>query len=211
LRKIRVKIARKGYNLSYRRSYFADDEKSFLQKAAKVPFAHIGGAMERGAPLGHEIVFRLHVATEGAPAAATPEQISELSRFTAFASRNEWADVQIQRYFLDYWISGDQLNFVVLADGSRSAKLEFLAGAYDAEGVPMSGQLSMAEKSVPAERFVKLRREALHGRQQFDVPTQAAWLRVAARDPELNRVGTIEIRLPLSPEPPGPVANSPRD
>src|SRR5215831_7198213 len=58
LRRIHVKLARRGYSLSYRRSYFADDEKTFEEKAADAPFAHARGTMERGAPLAHEIVFK---------------------------------------------------------------------------------------------------------------------------------------------------------
>jgi VWFA-related protein len=200
LRKIRVTLARKHYSLSYRRSYFADDENKLLQKAARAPFAHIEGTMERGAPLAHEIVFELHVTVEGSPAAATPEQAGELSQFAAFASRKKWDDVQIQRYFFDYWIPVQQLSFAFPSEGTHQTNLEFLAMAYDADGTPMCGRLSAGDETIPAETFEKIRRTAFHSRHQLDVPTQAAWLRVAVRDPAENRVGTVEIRLPLRPE-----------
>jgi len=209
LRKIRVKLSRKGYGLSYRRSYFADDENTFLEKAADAPFVHIQGTMERGAPLAHEILFKVHVTADDKPKPVTPALIDELSQFKAFGSRKKWDDVQIQRYSLEYWIPGEQLQFAVLPDGARGTNLQFLAAAYDAEGTPIYGKLFASDGAVPADKFEKTRHLTLHGLQQFDAPAQSAWLRLAIRDQEHNRVGTVEIRLPLRPEPPSPAANAP--
>ena len=200
LRKIRITLARRHYSLSYRRSYFADDENKLLEKAEQAPFAHIAGTMERGAPLAHEIVFELHVSAEGSPAAATPEQTSELSQFAAFASRKKWDDVQMQRYSFDYWVPVQQLSFAFPSEGAHQTNLEFLAMVYDADGTAMCGKLSGSDEAISAENFEKIRRTVFHSRQQLDVPTQAAWLRVAVRDPAENRVGSMEIRLPLRPE-----------
>lgn len=208
-RKIRVKLSRSGYSLSYRRSYFADDENKFLEKAADVPFVHIQGGMERGAPLAHEILFTVRVTANDKPSPVTPELIDELSQFKAFGARKKWDDVRIQRYSLEYWIPGEQLQFAVLPDGTRGANLQFLAEAYDAEGTPMYGKLFASDEAVPADKFEKVRHLTFHGLQQFDAPAQAAWLRLAIRDPEHNRVGAVEIRLPLLPEPPSPAANLP--
>lgn len=211
LRKIRVKLSRSGYSLSYRRSYFADDENKFLEKAADVPLVHIQGTMERGAPLAHETLFKVHVTADDKPAPVTRELIDELSLFKAFGSRKKWDDVQIQRYSLEYWIPGEQLQFAVLPDGTRGTNLQFLTVAYDAEGTPMYGKLFASDEAVPADKFEKVRHLTFHGLQRFDAPARAAWLRLAIRDPEHNRVGTVEIRLPLRPEPPSPTADSPHE
>jgi hypothetical protein len=37
--------------------------------------------------------------------------------------------------------------------------------------------------------------------QTLDVPVDAAWLRVAVRDVNTNRIGTLEIQLPLAADP----------
>ncbi len=211
LRKIRVKLARRGYSLSYRRSYFADDENKLLEKAATVPFAHIGGTMQRGAPLAHEIVFEVQASTEGAPVTATPQDVAELSQFAAFASRKKWDDVKIQRYSFDFWIRSEQLSFLAPPDGTHHVNLEFLVAAYDTDGTPACGRLSAGDEVIPAETFEKIRRGAFHARQQLDVPTQAAWLRLAVRDPARNRVGSVEIRLPLNPDRPSPSKKSPAE
>jgi hypothetical protein len=39
-------------------------------------------------------------------------------------------------------------------------------------------------------------------RQQIDVPAETSWIRMAARDLATNRVGSLEVSLPLAPEPP---------
>jgi hypothetical protein len=39
--------------------------------------------------------------------------------------------------------------------------------------------------------------------QEFYLPLEAAWLRVAVRDTATDRTGALEIRLPLKPEPAG--------
>jgi len=36
------------------------------------------------------------------------------------------------------------------------------------------------------------------GEQTLEVPTTAQWLRVAVRDPATDRIGTIEVKLPLA-------------
>jgi hypothetical protein len=35
----------------------------------------------------------------------------------------------------------------------------------------------------------------------LDVPVDAVWIRVAVRDVATDRIGTMEIQLPLAPEP----------
>jgi VWFA-related protein len=199
LRKIRVRLPRKSYSLSYRRGYFADDENKWLEKAAAVPFAHIGGTMQRGAPLAHEIEFEVQASTEGAPSNVIPENVAELSQFAAFSARKKWDDVKIQRYSFDFRIRGHELPFRAPLDGTHHVHLEFLVAAYDTDGIPLCGRLSSGDEAISAETFETFRRGTLHTRLQFDAPTQAAWLRLAVRDPVENRVGSVEIRLPLNP------------
>ncbi len=47
-------------------------------------------------------------------------------------------------------------------------------------------------------------------RQQLDVPVTAAWLRIGVRDKLTNRIGTLEVQLPLAPESPSPSVKSAR-
>ena len=47
-------------------------------------------------------------------------------------------------------------------------------------------------------------------RQQIDVPVNAAWIRIGVRDKLTNRIGTLEVQLPLVPESPSPAVTSAR-
>jgi hypothetical protein len=202
LRKIRVNLPRKSCHLSYRRSYFADDESNLKRKAAEAPLDHVDATMQRGAPLARELIVEAHVAAEGAPALATPDQIDQLSRMPAFASQKKWDTVRIQRYAIYYALLGKQLTFVVPADGLRHGSLEFLFSAYDADGNLMLGSRTSVDETFPPKLFEEVRGGAYRTRQGVDIPTQAAWLRLAVRDMVGNRIGSLEIPLPLAAEPP---------
>jgi hypothetical protein len=40
-----------------------------------------------------------------------------------------------------------------------------------------------------------------HAIQELEVPSGASWIRLAVRDTLNNRTGTLEVHLPLKPEP----------
>ncbi len=202
LRRIRVHLAQKGCHLSYRRSYFADDESSLKGKATEVPHDHVDATMQRGAPLARELIITAHVAPEGAPALATPDQIDQLLRFPAFASQKKWDTVRIQGYAIDYAVLGKQLTFVVPADGVRRGNLEFLFAAYDADSNLLLSTRSSVDETLPPKLLEQVRAGAFRARQRIDIPAQAAWLRLAVRDAVGNRIGSLEIPLPLAAEPP---------
>src|SRR6266849_82381 len=202
LLKIRVILTQKGYHLSYRHSYFADDESALRGKAAKAPFDYVDATMQRGAPLARELIVEAHVAAEGAPALVTPDQINQLSHLPAFASQKKWDAVQIQRYAIDYAVLGKQLTFVVPADGTHHGNLEFHFAAYDTDGNLLLGTRTSVDETFPPKLFEQVRSGAYRARQWVDIPTQAAWLRLAVRDAVGNRIGSLEIPLPLAAEPP---------
>ena len=85
--------------------------------------------------------------------------------------------------------------------------LEFAAAAYDDDGRLLNSMLNDGlastgtdAKGKPGVRF--------HAEQELDVPEGAAWIRLAVRDTLTNQTGTIEVRLPLKPEPVSVAANT---
>jgi hypothetical protein len=94
LRNIRVSLARPRCQLQYRRSYYADDPYSPTARQSKTidsdhdtPEQFAVNAHERplyaglqhGAPLVHQLVFKVRVHAVGGPTAATDEQLAKLS------------------------------------------------------------------------------------------------------------------------------------
>ena len=123
MRHIRVVANHKGYNLEYRRYYYAEDpdapltndEKRVAMAVADQVVAHKAGDsmyayMQHGAPIDHDIVFRAQFHA-GPVAQATPEQMANLVQQPAyFVIRKRDKPVKLpppiplQSYSIDYLV-----------------------------------------------------------------------------------------------------------
>lgn len=202
---------RKKYNLEYRRYYYAEDpdapltidEKRAALAVADQVVAHKPGDsmyayMQHGAPIDHDIVFRAQFHA-GPVAQATPDQMANLVEQPAyFVVRKKDKPVKLpppiplRAYSIDYLVL-DQ-SAVAHANGQV---LEFAAAAYNSDGKLLNGLAQNAVRQQgPAGNGAT--QPVFHAVQTFDVPTTAVWLRVAVRDVNTDRIGTLEIPLPLS-------------
>lgn len=215
-RHIDVTLVKKGnYNLVYRRMYYATSDDSVQQqdrkrgelqarfmeaKAQDTLYANI----EHGAPMLHDLVFSAHLSTAGQPAMATPQQMAALQDSPAyFKTRKPNAPVKplppvkLQRYVIDYGVIDQQLKGAQGRNGNPSV-LEFAAAAYDDDGRLLN---SILNQGVPSgKQPEKGKPGVFHAQQQLEVPAHAAYIRLAVRDPQTDRTGTLEVRLPLKPE-----------
>ncbi len=208
LHKVEVNLGRKGYGLEYRRFYYADDptrpltgdEKKFEAVIAEHPVAHQPGDtmyayMEQGAPMAHQILFRAHLSA-GAPALATPEQMANLEWQPAYfilrkrkKSTKLRTPIPLQKYTIDYLVLDRD------AGPAGQQILEFAAAAYDAGGKLLNGLSQNAIRTD--DRGHAGAKNTFGAVQTLDVPTTATWLRVGVRDVRTDRIGTIEVPLPL--------------
>jgi VWFA-related protein len=210
MRNIRVALDKKGYRLQYRQYYYAEDPDAPLYNSEKKmaaalaaedhPVAHLPGDslfayMEHGAPIDHDIVFRAQFHA-GPVAMATPTQMANLIEQPAyFVVRKPNHPVKavppipLRSYTIDYLVL-DQA-----AEQHGNQVLEFAVCAYDALGHMLNG---LSQNAVRAQAPAGGQQPFFRAEQQFDVPTTAAWLRVAVRDVNTDRIGTMEIPLPLA-------------
>ena len=195
LRKIRVQLARRGYHLAYRHSYLADD--SVLYEGADAQAMRLQVALRRGAPLAQELFLQAQITPQGRARPATKDEIAELSGFPAFAWRKKHAEVSIQRYFLDYTLDGSQISLQPAEDGRLHAQFEILIGAYDEENRTMFGYRSPDEKMYVVKNADDAKKKPIRLRHAVEIPADAAWLRVAVRDAIGDRLGSVEIALPV--------------
>jgi VWFA-related protein len=208
LRKIRVEMDKRGYHLEYRRYYFADApgtpilarEKKVAEAVADQHAAHKQGDtlyafMQHGAPADHDVLFRVQFHA-GPKTPATREQLDALAQqpayFVAGKASKLPKKLDVQTYTVDFLVPD---RMVAVLNGQQ--QLEFAATAYDAEGKMLNGISQQASKNKngsattgPPANF--------RAQQTIDVPVGAAWLRVAVRDVNTNRIGTLEIPLPLA-------------
>jgi VWFA-related protein len=194
LRKIYVQVARKGLHLSYRQNYFADGDSTLAQRATYAPQERTDAAMQRGAPIDHELLFSVHAKTVGSPVAVTPEQIKALSQFDPF---EKWDSVKMQKYELDYALLKKQVTYLVTADGLHHASLEFLYAAYDADNNLLHNGTWNGGPTVLPQDLEQARTGMYRAKQVIDIPSNTSWLRIAVRDAVDARIGSLEIPLPL--------------
>jgi len=197
LRKIHVKVAQKGVHLSYRRTYFADDDLTLAQRAAQVPQERADAAMERGAPAAHELLFSVHAKELGVPSDVTMEQIMDLSQFSAFANFNKWDSVKMQQYELDYALLRKQVTYLVTQEGLRRASLEFRYAAYDANSNLLCNGTWKGDPTILPQHLEQARTGMYRATQIIEIPANTSWLRVGVRDAVAARIGSLEIPLPL--------------
>jgi hypothetical protein len=226
LRKIQVALSKRGYQLSYRRSYYADDPElpsPHVKKTADsdedVTTRKQGDSlyanMQHGAPLAHQLLFKAHLYTVGAPALGTHEQMANLAEQPAyFRARRKnklpqlLTPIQLQSYAIDYTIIVRQLKS---ASANGRPNLEVAAAAYDADGKMVNGVVEKAVEvsfsnpfgslqTAPPAEWEPRQKGFYRAQQHIDVPLSAKTIRLAVRDLDSDRIGAMEISLPLTPE-----------
>jgi VWFA-related protein len=224
LRKISVDLSQKGYHLSYRRSYYSTDpdadsaqeqkrKQTNEEESQKTDVRKIGDSlyanMQHGAPLAHQLYFRAHVQAEGTPALATAEQMASLQDQPAFfrARRKNrplkpLPPVQLQTYSIEYTVMAANKTGT---GNARPPALEVAAAAFDSEGRMLNGVVENTASPTPQSTAAS---GVYRAQQEIVMPLTATSIRVAMRDVTTDRIGAIEVSLPLAPEPAGPAATA---
>jgi len=214
---ISVKLDKGNYQLSYRRNYCrvplvstaaAESADSSGLSALALPVQAgdvLQANMRPGAPMVHDLVFSAHLRTEGGPALATPAQMEQLQQQAAYFRghrRNKpvkpLSPVKIQSYAIDYRVLDPQFK-AQAARGGKRPTLEFAVAAFDDDGKVLNGTINDGvpdPSTQPSENKAGLYR--VH--QALIVPVNAKSIRVGVRDKLTDRMGTLEVPLPLARE-----------
>ena len=221
LRTIHLSLAKKGYTLAYRRSYYGidPDAPALPGKPPAAPNPQLATEpslpeirkstdtlsvnLQHGAPLSHDLLFRAQLQPLGPPALATPEQMVALeeqnpkARRKAKAARSG-APVQVQTIAVNYTLLSRQVSFAGSDTASVPSTLEVAAAAYDADGKMLSSVVDDVQREDSL--FTQSNVSGLYRiEQKIDVPLKATWIRVAVHDRKTDRVGALEVALPLPP------------
>ncbi len=207
-RRIRVELADKNYHLEYRHAYLATAPQSPIlparyqsrKKEETANLRPIGDSlaayMQHGAPMAREVYFRAHVQALDSPHVATAAQMANLvEQPTYFRERQKkhpskpLRPIQLQTYLVEYQII------------ARIPKLEVAAGLYDDDSQLLNGDVEEASWANPAPPDAKAKFTYFRVQQKIYVPEGATSLRLAVRDLSTDRMGTMEIPLPLAAEP----------
>jgi VWFA-related protein len=211
VRHIRVEVSKRGYSLAYRHAYFgspnfvepgSSDKKNASEEMAALErrVDSLNPHMKSGAPIVHQVLFRVHLRPVGRPGKATPAQMAKLEREQpshADSKKNQVKvrrPIDIQTYQIDYTIA------------AREKTLEVAATAFDENGRSLNGVVQQVDQDDSASIKEDSHEGIYRIEQQIDVPTTANSIRVGVKDVKTNNVGAMEVSLPLAPE--GPTADA---
>jgi VWFA-related protein len=216
--KIGVKLNKPepGYQLAYRTTYcFVPMVSSLAEGSANAGAAALAiplqagdilqANMKQGAPMVHDLVFSAHVRKDGNPSLATPSQMAGLqAQADLFVKRRKnqapkpMPPIKVQTYEIDYRVLDPQLKAQAARSGGDAA-LEFAAAAYDVEGHVLNGIINDGSAETAADA-AQNKTGLYRVRQTLVVPVSAVTIRVGVRDRISNRLGTLEVELPLAAE-----------
>lgn len=224
MRRIKVLLDQHGYHLAYRPSYFADDpdapkphkknspdDDSPEEMEAKTQERPMFATLQHGAPLVHQLIFKARIHPEGLPRLATAEEMAKLAEQRPESRRKNpkaLKPVTVQSYAIYYVVVASQIH--VPQDGA--IPLEFAAVAYDANGFianavvenvvddSSTNPFAGVQATVP-EDWEASSQKVYRAMQELTIPVNATTLRLAVRDTSTDRLGAMEIPLPLAPEP----------
>jgi len=180
------------------------------------------GAMRYGAPESPGIAFAAHVTAKTRSVKATPDQMNRLQDYESFRDeRVQMAmlspgkpvpqkrhkgqtilnslpppdPVFLQSFSVAYSIASSQFNFSATEDDKLTANLEIAILAYDELGRNVTGIKETVTLKLPKSRLQEFLSAGYHTEQIIDVPERAAVLRLAVRDVNSNKTGSLEIPM----------------
>jgi VWFA-related protein len=216
VRRISVHLGQGNYHLAYRRSYIADDVASIARdqsspgqiaaspdgEPAKVDL--MAPASQFGAPPSRQLIFTAFVDAIGAPAPATAEQMAALVPYLERAAKNArrkftqpQTPVPMQQYAIAYAVLGSQLDLPKSTSGVYHSDLSMAALAFNEDGETLWGTKTELKDEIPASKIESLRKDGFQAMQTLFVPVDTAVIRLVVRDEHSERVGSMEVRLPL--------------
>jgi VWFA-related protein len=228
LRKIHVELSRHGYHLAYRRSYYANAAGPVENVSGTEPGTQSTAAktvdsltvhLRHGGPMEHQLFFGAHVQVIGTPAMATSEQMSTLAKqqdFSRVRGKNRpgksMSPVPLQAYAIDYTLSEKQIKAGSRTLDTEPFLLELALAVFDDDGQMLISKVQHAREGASSGPLNAVKDGAsvsgekgktvfYRFRQQIYAPLNAASIRIAVRDVSTDRVGAMEVALPLAPEP----------
>lgn len=192
LRKIRVEVSHHGYNLSYRRSYFADDLADVAHRVDS-----LGAALGLGTPQIPDLLFLSHL-TVGKTAPATTEQLAALAKIQGVP---EVKPIDLAQYAVDFALLARYVTLIPAENGGQHLSLEFAACAYGAGGQRLNEERMKLTSTLTPETLSTVQKSGFHYRLLLNVPVTARYLRLGVRDNQGNKLGAIELPLPLAAQP----------
>jgi VWFA-related protein len=224
-RKIQVKLQQQGYNLSYRRGYYAIDPNATATAKAKAPAPSpatppakgapaplpppdpMRTAMMRGGPDPTQIIFKARIL----PVSTDTED--KLAPGSAANPYSKLSRGPYRRYQIDMAIDPRPLLFTKSSDGLYHSQLELRVYVYDGDGSLIIDSRTAGQSDLTSDLLKQVLTSGYPLHQQISVPAKGNYfLRIGLRDITGDRLGAIEVpvanisKLPPLSATPAPAA-----
>ena len=205
-RKIQVKLQQQGYNLAYRRGYYAVDANASASAKAKAPATPpatppakgapapmpppdpMHAAMMRGGPDPTQIIFKARIL----PVSADSEDT--LAPGSAANPNSKLSHGPYRRYQIDIAADPRPILFAKSSDGLYHARLELRAYVYDQDGTLIIDSGTAGQSDLTAELLKQILTSGYPLHQQISIPIKGNYfLRIGLRDVTGDRLGAIEV------------------
>jgi VWFA-related protein len=219
-RKIKVQLARQGFNLAYRHGYYADDPskpaptlknqpmRSSVTDAAVTASTttaqqNIRVAMMRGSPTPTEILMKVGVYP------LTPPTETE-DKPAGGNVLGEKVQGPFRRYVVTYAINPSDITFLREPDGKIHADFELVVFVFNPEGVLVNRLITPLHIASSLDEVKKNVAHGIQFNQQISAPAKGEYFfRIAVHDSHRDRFGAVEVAtsevknltLPSSPSP----------
>jgi len=194
-RKIQVRMPQQGFNLTYRRGYYADDPQvSHRNSTSGVvssqpvnSYDPIRAAMMHGAPDPTQIIFQVRTV----PASASTED--KLAPGTAAGPDSSKLKPPYRRYNIIFAADPRHIHFTQSAEGNYIGQIQFVTFIYDQDGQLITRAGNEVHTKLPPSEYATLFRGGLHFVQQISVPDKGSYyFRIGVHDMDGDHVGAVE-------------------
>ena len=200
-RKIRVRVAGRGYRVAHRSGYFAEDPNRPAEKSEAVLRALSVAGMMHGAPESRQIPFQARIVPMGDPKTVNTADVGIRKE-----GKGSPSTIRLQHYSVDYAIPASSLRFSPGLEGVFHGSFRLLANSYDPDGRGLMQSASTAEANLKPESYRAALSDGFRIRQELDVPAEASFLRLGVTDLSSSYIGTLEIPLPVAVPKDSPIA-----
>jgi hypothetical protein len=197
-RKIQVALAQAGYQLAYRRGYYADDAKS-VQAAAQAPpktaVEPLSRFLRPGVPDSTQIPLTLRVMRGGSRVATGSTLPTSQPAVPEQGGDNPNLKGPVTRYMVDLMIPAHSLRWEPAPQDHHRVNLESALVVYNREGKAVNWILRQINLNPDAAHYAAAQGTGVNLYLEIDAPDTAVALRGGVYDLNADLAGTLGVPL----------------
>jgi VWFA-related protein len=192
-RAIKVHLNNGGYELAYRRGYYAVPPDQPSTRDDPLQPSQLTASVVHGAPAATHILFQARVLP------ATDPLLHEMN-VPAGPAGEMAADLKapLQHTIVDLTLDPQGLAFNETPEGTHRARIEFTLAAYDTGGRRENYLVRGIQLNIKPDQFARIMVEGVPIRLALDLPMGPSSLRVAVYDLDAGRVGSLEVPVTVT-------------